>query len=60
MALTDARWRMLEPLLEACRPKGKTSPLDLRRIIEAIVWRRRNGAAWRAISAELGPWWTAA
>jgi hypothetical protein len=29
--LTDAQWAMLEPLIEACCPKGKTAPQDLRR-----------------------------
>jgi transposase len=33
---------------------------DLRRTISAILWRHQNGAAWRAIPAELGPWWQAA
>jgi transposase len=28
--------------------------------VEAIVWRCRNGATWRAVPAELGPWWKAA
>ena len=27
--LTDAHWMRLEPLIEACRPKGKTAPQDL-------------------------------
>lgn len=58
--LTDAQWAMLEPLIEACRPKGKTPPKDLRRTISAIVWRHQNGAKWRAIPEELGPWWRAA
>ena len=35
--LTDAHWMRLEPLVEACRPKGKTAPKDLRRTISAIV-----------------------
>ena len=26
--LTDAQWTMLEPLIEGCRPKGKTPPQD--------------------------------
>src|SRR3954470_9989261 len=60
MVLTDERWAALAPLLEACRPKGKTPPRDLRRTVEAIVWRHRNGATWRAVPAELGPWWRAA
>ncbi len=58
--LSDAQWTMLEPLIEACRPKGKTPPEDLRRTISAIVWRHQNGAKWRAIPKELGPWWRAA
>jgi transposase len=60
VALTDERWAVLEPLLEACRPKGKTPPRDLRRTVGAIVWRHENGARWRAIPAEHGPWWRAA
>jgi transposase len=58
--LTDGAWMGLEPLIEACRPKGKTAPKDLRRTISAIVWRHQNGAKWRAIPAELGPWSRAA
>ena len=58
--LTNAQWRRLEPLIEACRPRGKTPPKDLRRTISAIVWRHQNGAKWRAIPADLGPWWRAA
>ena len=58
--LTEAQWRRLAPLIEAVRPRGKTEHHDLRRTIEAIIWRHRNGAAWRAIPAELGPWWMAA
>ena len=58
--LTDAQWAMLEPLVEQCRPKGKTPLLDLRRTFSAILWRHENGAKWRAVPAELGPWWRAA
>ena len=60
MVLTDGQWAALEPLIEACRPRGTTPPRDLRRTIGAIVWRHVNGATWRAIPAELGPWWRAA
>ena len=58
--LSEAKWVVLEPLVEACRPKGKTPPQDLRRTISAILWRHQNGAKWRAIPTELGPWWRAA
>src|SRR3954447_16375242 len=51
-----------------CRPQAQrgvnaknfaTRP-DLRRTMSAIVWRHQNGAKWRAIPAELGPWSRAA
>ena len=58
--LADAQWKKLEPLIEACRPKGKTSPQDLRRTISAILWRHQNGAKWRSVPSELGPWSRAA
>jgi transposase len=57
---TDAAWAVWEPLIEEVRPRGKTPPRDLRRTISAIFWRHQNGAKWRAIPAELGPWWKAA
>src|SRR4051812_12892858 len=58
--LTDAAWAVWEPLIEEVRPHGKTPPKELRRTISAIFWRHRNGAKWRSIPAELGPWWLAA
>jgi transposase len=57
---TDAAWAVWEPLIEEVRPRGKTPPQNLRRTISAILWRHQNGAKWRSIPAELGPWWRAA
>jgi len=58
--LTDAQWDELAPLIEQCRPPHKTEHDNLRRTIEAIVWRHENGAKWRSIPPHLGPWWMAA
>jgi len=57
LVLTDAQWAVLEPLVEACRPAAKVPPRNLRRTVLAIVWRRANGAKWRALPEEFGPWW---
>jgi transposase len=57
---TDAAWAVWAPLIEEVRPRGKTPPKDLRRTISVIFWRHQNGAKWRGIPAELGPWWLAA
>ncbi len=58
--LTDKQWAVLEPLVETCRPPAKVPPQHLRRTISAILWRHDNGAKWRAIPEEFGPWWMAA
>jgi transposase len=60
MGMTDAQWAVLAPLIEQCRPHAKVPPRHLRRTISAIVWRHDNGAKWRALPTELGPWWMAA
>src|SRR3712207_6480069 len=58
--LSDAQWAVLEPLIEACRPHAKVPPSNLRRTISAILWRHENGAKWRSLPPDLGPWWMAA
>src|ERR671916_3485879 len=60
MGLTDERWAVLAPLIEQCRPPAKVPPRHLRRTIGAIIWRHDNGAKWRALPTEFGPWWMAA
>ena len=57
--LTDVQWTWLALLIEAVRPHGKTLPHELRRTLEAIIWRHGNGAKRRAVPAELGPRWMA-
>ena len=58
--LSDTHWAVLEPLIDELRPHCKVPHEDLRRTIEAILWRHQNGAKWRSIPGELGPWWKAA
>lgn len=58
--MTDEQWSVLEPLIQACRPHTKRPSPELRRTISAILWRHENGAKWRSIPAELGPWRMAA
>jgi transposase len=60
MMPTEARWLELGPLVEACRPHAKVPPRHLRRTVEAILWRCANGAKWRSLPPDLGPWWMAA
>jgi len=58
--VADEQWSILEPLLDAVRPRAPQPIRWFRRTVEAIVRRLRNGAKWRAIPTVLGPWWMAA
>ncbi len=58
--LSDEQWAELEPLIEACRPHAKVPSPLFRRTVEAILWRHQNGAKWRSLPPEFGPWWMAA
>lgn len=58
--LTDAQWAVLGPLVESCRPPAKVPPSNLRRTVGAILRRHQNGAKWRSVPEEFGPWWMAA
>lgn len=58
--LTDDEWATLKAALDHAR-SGRGRPMkDERRTVEAVVWRLRNGARWRAVPPELGPWARAA
>jgi transposase len=58
--LGEAQWAVLEPLIEQVRPHAKVPIQNLRRTFSAILWRHENGAKWRSIPPEFGPWWMAA
>jgi transposase len=58
--LPDEQWAVVKAALDAVRSGTGRPFVDERRTVEAVIWRLRNGARWRAVPAELGPWWRAA
>jgi transposase len=54
--LTDAQWAILEPLLPKARPLGRPRKNRLRRVLDAILYRNRNGCTWRALPHDFPPW----
>ena len=47
--LTDAQWARLEPLLPPAPGGGRPRTIDLREVVNAILYRLHNGCAWRAL-----------
>ena len=56
--LTDAQWVILKPLLPQDRHLGRPRKTGLRQIVDAILYRNRNGCTWRALPHDFPPWRT--
>ena len=54
--LTDAEWRILEPLVPAPAPNGRPADYDRREIVNAILYLLRSGCAWRLLPHDLPDW----
>ena len=54
--LTDAQWAILEPPTPPEEPLGRPRGVDLREVINAILYRNRNGCTWRAWPHDFPPW----
>lgn len=57
--LTNAEWRILEPLLPPERPGGRHRGYLMRDVIDAIQYVLRGGVGWRMVPHDLPHWRTA-
>jgi transposase len=53
--LTDAQWKIVQPLLPEPPPSGHRGrpPLDQRLILDAILWKLITRQPWRALSSSV-------
>ena len=56
--LTDAEWRLLEPLLPRPCRQGRRWAWPQRKVINAIFYVLRAGCAWRLLRDSFPPWRT--
>lgn len=56
--LTDAQWEELAPLIPPAKPGGHPRTVDMREIINGILYVLRSGCTWRMIPHDLPPWST--
>src|SRR5262245_50703061 len=56
--LTDAQWAVLAPLVPVPRPGGRPRPVDIREVVNAILYVNRQGCVWRALPHDFPPWQT--
>jgi putative transposase len=55
--LTDAQWALLEPLLREPAPggPGRPSTVDLREMVNALLYMKQTGCPWRYLPHDLPP-----
>jgi putative transposase len=56
--LSDAEWRLLEPLIPPVKPGGRPARHTRRELVNAIAYWVRSGCAWRLLPHDLPPWQT--
>ena len=54
--MSDDEWSFFVPFLTENRSRGGRRPADHRRVLDAILWITRTGAAWRDLPCEMGNW----
>jgi|TARA_B100001971_G_C18060290_1_gene467557 transposase len=54
--LTDAEWKILEPLVPPPKPGGRPAKYQRREVINAIRYVLRTGCSWRLLPHDLPPW----
>lgn len=56
--LTDKQWVLVEPLLPLAEPGGREREVDMREVLNGILYLLRGGVSWRRLPHDLPPWGT--
>jgi transposase len=54
--LTDEQWALLELVFNAPGKRGPRQALDLRRVVDAMLYISHTGCQWRFLPESFGPW----
>jgi putative transposase len=53
--LTDAQWAILEPLIPPAQPGGRPREVNMREIVNAMLYLNRSGCQWDMVPHDLPP-----
>ena len=56
--LTDAEWALISPFMPAASKLGRPRKINLRSVVEAILYMASTGCQWRAIPKDFPPYST--
>src|SRR5262245_8735417 len=53
--LTDEQWALIEPLLPPAMPGGRPREVDLREVVNTLLYQARTGVQWDYLPHDLAP-----
>jgi putative transposase len=53
--LTDAQWTIVKPLIPPARPGGRPREVDMREVLNALLYQARTGCQWELLPHDLLP-----
>jgi putative transposase len=56
--ISDEQWALLDPLIPAAKSGGRPRSVDMREVINALLYILSAGCAWRLLPHDLPPWGT--
>jgi putative transposase len=56
--LTDEQWELVRRMIPPAEPGGRRRSVDMREVLNGILYLVRSGCAWRALPHEFPPWGT--
>ncbi len=56
--LTDSQWEQLAPLIPPAKQGGRPRKVDMREVVNAVLYVARTGCSWRMLPHDLPPWGT--
>src|SRR5437879_3934957 len=56
--LTDGEWALIEPHMPAAKPLGRPREIELRAVLDAILYLARTGCQWRMLPKDFPPFTT--
>ena len=56
--LTDGQWEVLSPMIGPAKPGGRPRTVDVREVLNGILYVLRAGCAWRMLPNDLPSWQT--
>jgi putative transposase len=56
--LTDEQWKLIEPVIPPAKPGGRPRKVNMREVVNAVLYLNRTGCSWRMVPHEFPPWGT--